>query len=197
MSALDLYMPTYMSAFDPYRIVVAFLIVFGLFLLTRMMAECMQHSGALEKLESELSVLREQIKILEKKTLLAEKNIDFVCGAVSEQAEIAKCHTEMTKARAEDLDFACEIASTTYVQCHKPHITYMDEQVLKCLKKSPATAHQIHDYVTENKSLIHQNFFNNSVGELTRHMVNSCMYHLLNQGRVTKNNASPPVWSTK
>ena len=101
---------------------------------------------------------------------------------------------EAVENQADDISFACETACTTYVQWNKPHITYMDDQVLKCLEKSPATARQILDYVIENKSLIHQNFFT-AGGVFTRHSVNSCLYHLLHQKRVTKSEATPPVWS--
>jgi len=81
------------------------------------------------------------------------------------------------------MTFVNKIACTTYLQCHKPHITYLDEQVLKCLEKSPTRTDKILKYITENKSLIHRNFFN-SGGELTLETVEICLYHLQQQGRV-------------
>jgi hypothetical protein len=136
-----------------------------------------------------VTTLQEHLDALEKRVSQAELILDAVRDVIDD-------HQVMVESNTEDIAFACEIASTTYVQCHKPHITYMDEQTMKCLETSSATARQILNYLTENKSLINTRFFA-SGGELTCYTVNMCLYHLLQQGRVTKNDASPPVWSIK
>jgi len=135
-------------------------------------------------------------KLMNEQSDELKKSLDALeARVVAAETALEKLRS-LTAEQVKEIAFASETASTTYVQSHKPHITYIDQQALNCLKKSPATALQIHQYVTEKKSLIHQNFFNNSVGELTYHAVNSCLYNLLHQGRVKKNKASPPVWST-
>ena len=148
----------------------------------------------MEKLMNEQSyTLKIILDALEARVFSAETALEARVFAAETALEKLR---SLTAEQVKEIAFASETASTTYVQSHKPHITCIDQQALNCLKKSPATALQIHRHVTENKSLIHQNFFNNSRGELTYHAVNSCLYNLLHQGRVKKNEASPPVWST-
>jgi hypothetical protein len=197
MSALALYMPASITTLDPYKFTVALLVVFGATLLMRAMADWMQHSEEHDKIENELYAMRQQLEVLKKKMHLAEKNIDFTCGAVSEQAEIAKSHTEMTKAQAEEIGFACEIASSSYCLGPKSGMAYMEQPVMKYLEdKPPTTARQILAYLTENQSALDPKFFTYG-STLTRHAVNSCLYTLLHQGRLTKTDTTPPFWSTK
>ena len=145
-------------------------------------------------LQKYVGLIDEQMGTAEMRLAALEKRIQKAELLLENAGILMAKQKEAAEREAEDISFACETACTTYVQWNKPHITYMDDQVLKCLEKSPATARQILDYVIENKSLIHQNFFT-AGGVFTRHSVNSCLYNLLHQKRVTKSEAMPPVWS--
>lgn len=101
----------------------------------------------------------------------------------------------LTDEQVKESNFACEIASSAYVEGPKSGVVYMEHPLTTYLNgKAPLTARQILDYLTENKAVLDPKFFSYGA-TLTRHTVNSCLYHLLHKGLVTKNESTPPTWS--
>jgi len=204
MSALQLYMsPAFALQLHPYHFIIAALIgIMAIILRNR----CALNKAVCEIDESVSNLYLEKSKlgkIVNEQSYELKKSLDAL------ETRVVAAETALEKLRflnheqkiavesmVEDAAFACEIASSAYLEGPKAGLNYMEQPLTKYLENSPATARQILNYLTENKSVIDSRFF--SYGSvLTLNTVNSCLYSSLNKGRVAKNEASPPVWSVK
>lgn len=204
MSALQLYMPpAFALQLHPYHFIIAALMGI-LTIVLRNRCALNQMACVMDESVSGLHVEQNNLgKLVDEQSDALKKSLDALETRVFE-AEVALetlrflNHEQKiaVESMVEDAAFACEIASSAYLEGPKAGLNYMEQPLTKYLENSPATARQILDYLTENKSVIDSRFF--SYGSvLTLNTVNSCLYSSLNKGRVTKNEASPPVWSVK
>jgi hypothetical protein len=127
-------------------------------------------------------------------SILAEKQANFEQRLAEAQAKFLNAEKLVAEARSfalqetmqahqDETSFACETASTMYVE-QSHHLTLLHKHIEKYVNESPGTTRQIIARFADDK-----------LTSPTRHQANSCLYYLLHQGRVKKSEDMPPVWS--
>jgi hypothetical protein len=197
MSALELYMPpVFTLQLHPYHFIMAALMgVLAIVLRNRFVLN--QVACVMDESVCVLNVEQNKLgKLIDEQSDALTKSLDLLEARVFATEVALEKLRYLSAEQAEETSFACEIASSAYLDGPKSGLSYMQQPLTNYLEKSPATARKILNYLTENKSLIDQRFF--SYGSvLTIHEVNSVLYSTMNKGLITKNDASPPVWSIK
>jgi len=95
----------------------------------------------------------------------------------------------------EDTSLMCEFLFTRHVTHSNTAATsHLESYIIQYLEKTPAASRQILKYLMEIEKKTPLKI-DPTLADLSRHSVNSCLYHLLNKKCVKKTDAMPPVWS--
>jgi len=198
MSALQLYMPpAFALQLHPYHFIIAALMGI-LTIVLRNRCALNQIACVIDDSVSGLHVEQNNLgKLVDEQSDALKKSLDALEARVFAAEVALEKLRYLTNEQVGETSFACEIASSAYVEGPKSGVAYMTQPVMNYLTDKPwATAREILDYLSENQKLLDPRFFSYG-SSLTRHTVNSCLYHLLHKGIVKKNESTPPTWSVK
>ena len=161
--------------------------IVGLMLFTYMLvnARCASDSD----IDESISILVEKQANLEQR--LAEAQAKFIQTEklVAAAQSLATVQAAVTEAQTEDIAFACQVASAVSVGgTGLPEAHNLAAPIQQYLRENPGkTAREILDFLSTCAE-VNQKL-------KTKHIVNSCLYNMVNQGTVTKTATTPPIWS--